>query len=753
MQDLSLPLPEATPPPPGPASADVVVAAAPPPSHHRQQRTSEASSASSASKQRRGDIQVLRALAVTLVVLFHLPGLQSWRGGFIGVDVFFVVSGYLVFGPMVREVEGGSFSLTSFLCRRMKRLSLPSAVALALLALLLLLSPQCQGGAHMCRAYWSDISAASLHYANWHLLAASGEYFANANPSIVLHYWSLAVEEQLYVAIPVAFLLYRRLAALARAPRLLSVPAFFAATSLVSLSLIYALPDSAKFYCALPRYWEFCAGAMVARAHDSGGSRGVFEGSGALRACGWAAYCACWAFLAACGQLVGSASYPNTTTVAVVAATAFVLWYRAGLRCRPLEALGDMSYSVYLYHWPAMQLLVYALAGSAGGPSARAFLWFAALALTLALAHTSYTVVEALCTRVAWPRPLVLLVFALGSALPALLCWHGAHAATTAAAGTGQAAAFNASALAGPAGPCGAQGAFSAGNPWRRVPWQANNTCDVGALRRNLLNSRISFHTDASPWAALLANASARGGPEEDCALFVVGDSHAQHFYPAVTRYARALGVALLAGTANHAGSWLDYSPVAETRRFPQALARYRHRVGLTSGLTQNATQRQTFASFVTAWAARACLVVGADAPHWLWGREIEHDGWRRRDCVLGREPQSCAAPAGAVQHPDARWFAELVREVPGLAGNATMVNTNDLVCWAGRCEAHANNVPVYSDNNHYSAQFLELAAPWWIARLRATHCFASLEFHLGKRALMDRVFGPPDYTDAYGPL
>jgi peptidoglycan/LPS O-acetylase OafA/YrhL len=160
---------------------------------------------------RRADIQFLRALAVGLVVLYHLwPGRLS--GGFIGVDVFFVISGFLIVTHIARDIERGTFRLRAFWARRMRRL-LPASltvIATVVVATLLLLP----------RSVWEqflrEARASSLYFENWALASASTDYLRQDEASSPLqHFWSLSVEEQFYVAIPLLLVAGVSLAAFA----------------------------------------------------------------------------------------------------------------------------------------------------------------------------------------------------------------------------------------------------------------------------------------------------------------------------------------------------------------------------------------------------------------------------------------------------------------------------------------------------------------------------------------------------------
>ena len=155
----------------------------------------------------RANLDGLRSIAVYLVLLFH-TGLPWAEGGFIGVDLFFVLSGFLVSTVLLDEIElTGRLRVGRFYARRVRRL-LPAAVVVVVAT------------AATFTVIWSvvrrlevvgDAQSALLYYANWHFLAASGDYFAaDADKSPYLHFWSLAIEEQYYVVFPVLLLLLSR---------------------------------------------------------------------------------------------------------------------------------------------------------------------------------------------------------------------------------------------------------------------------------------------------------------------------------------------------------------------------------------------------------------------------------------------------------------------------------------------------------------------------------------------------------------
>jgi peptidoglycan/LPS O-acetylase OafA/YrhL len=153
---------------------------------------------------RREEIQALRAVAVMLVVLFHLWP-DAVPGGFIGVDVFFVISGFLITGMLLREVElRGTLSLPAFWARRARRLlPAPLLVVLVCAAATVAFAPLTAWD-----RFFAEFRASTAYVENWHLASAAVDYFAAGDaPSPVRHFWSLSAEEQFYVIWPLLMLL------------------------------------------------------------------------------------------------------------------------------------------------------------------------------------------------------------------------------------------------------------------------------------------------------------------------------------------------------------------------------------------------------------------------------------------------------------------------------------------------------------------------------------------------------------------
>ena len=322
---------------PSPASAHPSGPATAPPANHRP------------------DIDGLRAVAILLVVAFH-AGVAGFSGGFIGVDVFFVLSGYLITGAVVREIDTtGSLRLGHFWLRRGRRLLAASATMTVgtLVAATFVYSPLQWG--HLI-----DEAVASLFYwSNEFFAGRTTDYFAeDLGVSPFLHTWSLSVEEQFYILWPVVFFLVARFtdagSSRGRSVRL----GVIAGLTLLSFQLSLGLTRSgsvAAFYSATSRAWEFGAGAVLALAL-TGPVRSARIGR-ALTAFGVVILAYAVATVDARSGFPGpSALLPVLATVALIAAAPGRGPVGRFLTCAPAQTIGRLSYSWYLWHWPVMVL-------------------------------------------------------------------------------------------------------------------------------------------------------------------------------------------------------------------------------------------------------------------------------------------------------------------------------------------------------------------------------------------------------------
>jgi peptidoglycan/LPS O-acetylase OafA/YrhL len=309
----------------------------------------------------RPDIQGLRAVAVVLVLAYHLwPG--SVTGGFVGVDVFFVISGFLITAHLLQHPPTGAGDLLAFWGRRIRRLLPAAFLVLAVTAVASwVLAPDTRWAANA-----GQIVASALYVQNWVLASNSVDYLAAAEaPTPVQHYWSLSVEEQFYLVWPILILglfWFTRWTRLdARAVTRLTMLAVIAASLLVSITATATEPASAYFITPT-RVWELAAGGLVATLP----SLEAFQVS--RRAVDGLAWTGLAMLLAAGVLFSGTTPFPGVAAVLPVAGTALVIFAAARgtasptrlLRTRPIQHLGDTSYSIYLWHWPLIMLWPYA---------------------------------------------------------------------------------------------------------------------------------------------------------------------------------------------------------------------------------------------------------------------------------------------------------------------------------------------------------------------------------------------------------
>jgi peptidoglycan/LPS O-acetylase OafA/YrhL len=316
----------------------------------------------------RPDIQGMRALAVSMVVIYHLwPSLLP--GGFAGVDVFFVISGFLITGHLLREYhKTGRVALVGFWGRRAKRL-MPAA---ALVLTVTWVASRFLLPATQLAATAAQIRASALYYQNWQLAASAVNYLnADSAATPVQHFWSLSVEEQFYLGWPLLFLAAalaartvrrrpqhtRRETQQARRARghlvvLLLACAVVAGSLWYSVYYTHVNPAGA-YFVTTTRIWELGLGGLLALLPEP-----VFRRLSRLGLLGWAGL---GLVIASAFVLSGTAAFPGFLALLPAGgAAALILGGSAAGRfgphrlmsARPLVFLGGISYSLYLWHWP-----------------------------------------------------------------------------------------------------------------------------------------------------------------------------------------------------------------------------------------------------------------------------------------------------------------------------------------------------------------------------------------------------------------
>jgi len=301
----------------------------------------------------RHDIEGLRALAVLLVIAFHARILNC-QGGFIGVDVFFVLSGYLITGLLVEEVlQTGKLLLVPFYARRIRRL-LPASTAMLLGVVIgarFILPPIEQS------ALSASVQATSAYLSNAYFARISSDYFG---PDVVgnalLHTWSLAVEEQFYFVWPLLILFASQVRRSRGAFSLVML--VVGAVSLAASVWLTSNNQPWAFFSMPPRAWEFAVGGAASQIS----AEWLRNYRWSIRVLGWAGLIV----VVASGFWLSPIGFPGIKAVLPVLGTAAVLIcgaieLRGGpmviLSAKPLQYVGQRSYALYLWHWP---LLVYA---------------------------------------------------------------------------------------------------------------------------------------------------------------------------------------------------------------------------------------------------------------------------------------------------------------------------------------------------------------------------------------------------------
>jgi peptidoglycan/LPS O-acetylase OafA/YrhL len=338
----------------------------------------------------RPDVQGLRAVAVALAVLFHahVPGLG---GGYVGVDVFFVISGFVITGVLLRErASTGSTSILHFYSRRARRI-IPAAtlvIVASVVAAYVFLGPL-SGNQTAGDGRWASVFLINFHFAD------SGTNYLSSQlpPSVLQNFWSLAVEEQFYLVYPVLFLLVAGLSwRLPLRGRLGLVLGAAVIASFVASVVETSSNPNAAYFLPYPRVWELALGGLVAVGATS-----------LRRVPSWTAATLSWLglgsiVLAAC--LFSSATaYPGWVVALPVVGAALVI--AAGttqpaygvetlLRLRPFQWIGLISYSLYLWHWPLLTIA----AQHAGTDNLSVMDSLGWVAVSLGLAIVTYLLVE-----------------------------------------------------------------------------------------------------------------------------------------------------------------------------------------------------------------------------------------------------------------------------------------------------------------------------------------------------------------------
>ncbi|MFI5893118.1 acyltransferase family protein [Actinoplanes sp. NPDC051513] len=485
----------------------------------------------------RPDIEGLRAIAVTLVVLSH-AGISTFAGGYVGVDVFFVISGFLITTLLLKELnKTGKVSLPGFYARRAIRLlPVSTVVVVATLVATWLFVP-----ATRFKSISLDALSSTFYGINWRLAYEGTDYLnATAAPSPLQHLWSLAVEEQFYLVWPLLLLV---VCAGRRAGRRAAI----ALSALVVASLFVSVQQTANaapwaYFGSHTRAWELGIGALVAVA--AGRLSRTPKVFAAVVTWGGLA-----AVLVAALRFDESTAFPGYAallpvlgTAAVIAGGASADGWGAGklMGTAPFRFIGKLSYGWYLWHWPVLMIWPLAFLRDAGVKSNLVFAVGA-----LGLAFLTYHLVENPVRMRPWLRSRARRGLTLGLILSA-----------SAAALALLAGQFTPPIPTGPAKLDIAADIKAATDPQARLAELIGSSVHSSKLPENLTpeltrvgNINSSLYEDQcflSYWTEKMEKPCVYGDPNGAKTMFLIGDSHAAAWFPALDQVAHDRGWKLL---------------------------------------------------------------------------------------------------------------------------------------------------------------------------------------------------------------
>ncbi|MHC3000548.1 acyltransferase family protein [Microbacterium sp. HJ5] len=681
----------------------------------------------------RADIQALRAIAVILVVVYHFwPTLLP--GGYVGVDVFFVISGFLITAHLRQMAEGPrGLSLMGFYGRRIRRLLPASLLVLFVTTVGIII--------WVPKPHWpidlGAIIASAFYVENWFLAATATDYLsgsvAASNPAN--HYWSLSTEEQFYLVWPLLILVAGALVA-RTAHRSITfwLLAGITAASFVT-SVVWTASDPSVAYFATPtRAWEFGLGALLTFLPSSW--------VGGLPR--WIRIAAVWLGLAL--MVVTAITYGGTTAfpgwIALVPVVGALLVIAANqprgvlslqpvAELAPVQRVGDGSYAIYLWHWPLLILVPLAL----GDATRSAVGKFAILIATLVLAWLTRTYVEIPFIRLgstpnarSAPRRLEsrTMVGALAGMLAvALLAWPPLALVESEASAQRDAVA----AAEEESSPCHGAASLTSDS----CPSEGSQTDFVPGL---LIAGRDQSALDGCQVAPTMEHHCERG-PADGIPVALVGDSHATQWLLAVEAAAEAYGwrvTTYLAGACPlflpQAG--LPQSTVRDCARWQQATLAELSQKGYefvlvsaqgwdaldqTSSDPGSAQFRETAAGvgaeYAAAWnqltAAGSQVIVIADTPN----ANLAGIG-DVPSCLGARGASGCSLPRAAALAANEP-LAAGVQRAPGVR----TVDFTDVVCpGTGDCPVVIGGVLVWSDGSHLTKTYVRTLEQTFVERI-----------------------------------
>ena len=653
------------------------------------------------------DIQGIRALAILLVVVAH-SGVPGFAGGFIGIDVFFVLSGFLITGLLFREIEKrGKISLRAFYARRARRLLPAAAVVLIATSIAAIaiypLTNQIEVG--------RQVFGAAFYFVNWIYAFEQVDYFSQFDSFVspIQHFWSLSVEEQFYFIWP---LMMTGAAAIAlRSGRPTRRTILMALVPIAALSLAYSIyitPNSPEmaYFSTLTRLWELAFGAILAMVlpRSLKMSRTL---SAALITGGLAAIIYAATLFGDGSPFPGyQALLPVLGTMAIlIGGTAQARTMPAGLFClRPFQFIGDISYSWYLWHWPAIIFPLYIWPDLA---------WPTVLAICIASLIPSYiahTLIENPIRRSQvlreWPKRALVL---------------GAVCSVT-AAGTGVVLAAQSSPISVVADQ-DAPGAKVIKQPGV-VPFQKTVT-EIAPDPLNAKKDKGQLFRDGclAIRDQVTMGDCAYGDVESDKTVVLFGDSKAMQFFPAVNPIAENRGWRLLGltrsncpvSTANlseNCSTWRENMLERLAEEQPEVILIGAGGTRRTYRVTENGRQltRQESQPFLTAGMVTTIERLKRETGAEIIMMRDKALGIEDTDACVIENPDQLAECAFA---PYDRW----PRAFEGQAAKETgirLIDPQKMMCSKKVCPGVIGDVLVYRDAAHVTATYAGTMKDWF---------------------------------------
>jgi peptidoglycan/LPS O-acetylase OafA/YrhL len=671
------------------------------------------------SSSHRGDIQGLRAAAVLLVALDH-AGVGFLKGGFVGVDVFFVLSGFLITGILLSEAHtNGTVSLVGFYVRRARRILPAAALTLLVteLAAFFLLN-----FVRAREVVWDSLFAAAFG-ANFRFAEQGTDYFAQGQPlSPVLHFWSLAVEEQFYLVWPALLVVVlfggaavtrrRRPVGRWQHRRLAFVVVGLGCASLGWSIYLTAVQPMVAYFSPFTRAWELALGAALAVAAST-----LVRVSRRKRlVIGWLGLLSIGA-----AAIVYSAEtpFPGYAALLPTVGTALVLCAGMGdgqsrlaagrlLQVAPLRFVGDRSYAFYLWHWPAL-IIAGQYAGYGLSVAAKLVLLLAAFALSIA----SYALFENPIRRARWNAVTSSVVFGMSIAVLFVATAVSLRAIDM------KEAAFNTPATAEPAllraVPVASQtekvlpAVVSAVRAARRgAPIPSGLNPPVGVLRNE--PQPYSLPHGCVPVAASSQSSSnicRVGRTTSSRSIVVIGDSHAQMWMPTILRLAERDGwlVIPLLRPGCTPDTWIEERGLAACRPW------YRWATAQVRRLRPDVTIVGGAVGGSRGAAARAAvkgMVAMARANKAALGKVLvlgDPEGLRKNptDCLLSRDATMASCTA--------TWPLALLEPYDQIAAQSrklrvAFLDTRGWFCFERQCPAVIGRTIAYKDYHHITAAY-----------------------------------------------